>query len=273
MKVVVRIKQKMTCKDRCFNLFFKFKFLLLSNFESMSRRKDNEFHFKQFSVRHDQSTMKVGTDAVLLGAWVDLADAKQILEVGTGSGVISLILAQRSSFGTKIEAIEIDSKSVVQAKENVGNSPWLEKITISQSRFQEWKPKKKYDLIVSNPPFFSNSLLPPNSVRTGARHSVSLTPQELLKHAKELLPTYGRLAIILPYNEGNRFIEEASKFEFYLNKQMAFFTRKDKPQERWLLDFSFQEKPISFSSITLYDEVNNLSKEYKQLTSEFYLNR
>ncbi len=238
----------------------------------MSRKKTSEFYFKRFSVQHDRSTMKVGTDAVLLGAWVDVTNSKQILEVGTGSGVIALMVAQRSSNDTTIDAIEIDTESANQAKENADKSPWPKKINIQQSSFQNWNPKKRYDLIISNPPFFSKSLLPPDSIRSRARHSVALTPQELLKHSKELLSINGRLAIILPFNEGNQFIEEASKFGFYRNKQTEFFTRKGKPQERWLLEFSFQEKPASFSSITLYDKQNNISKEYKQLTSEFYLN-
>lgn len=237
----------------------------------MNRKKDTEFRFKRFSVQHDRSTMKVGTDAVLIGAWVDVTKSKHILEVGTGSGVIALMLAQRSGDESSIDAIEIDAESVLQAKENVSKSPWPEKITVHSTSFQNWNPKKKYDLIVSNPPFFSNSLLPPNSIRSGARHSISLTDEELLKQTKKLLSPDGRLALVLPFAEGNLFIEEAAAFGFHLLQQLAFFTRHDKPQERWLLEFAFKKYPVKTSTLTLYEKGNAQSKEYKQFTSDFYL--
>jgi tRNA1Val (adenine37-N6)-methyltransferase len=252
---------------------FQIKLTGMFNFNEnfTTLKKDTEFRFKMFSIAHHQSTMKVGTDAVLLGAWVNPTGANRILEVGTGSGVIALMMAQRSEENTHIDAIEIDSNSVEQAIENIRKSPWPKKVTIHSSSLQLWSGDEKYDLIISNPPFFSNSLLPPNEARRDARHSITLTAAELLTQSNRLLAPGGRLAIILPYEEGNKFRAMASDHNFYLARQLAFFTRLEKPQERWLFEFSPKPSTMEQSSLTLYIAGNNRSEEYKRLTSDFYL--
>ncbi len=237
----------------------------------MGKKKETTFRFKQFEIHHHKSTMKVGTDAVLLGAWANVDGAKRILEVGTGSGVIALMLAQRTSETAAIDALEIDADSVLQATENVKRSPWPTKVVVIPKALQDWKPDLKYDLIITNPPFFSKSLLPPDPTRTRARHSVNLSSADLLAYSRKLLAHNGTLSVVLPFLEGNAFIQSAMSNQFYLSRQTAVFTRKGKPQERWLLEFKKTEIPCTQTIITLFTSGNERSEAYNDLTSDFYL--
>ena len=175
-------------------------------------KSGSHFHFKKFSVAHDKSTHKVGTDGVLLGAWVSLEEVQRILDVGTGTGVISLMLAQRTPETVTIDAVEIEEDDALQAAENVRQSPWPEKIKVYHKTIQAFSPGKKYDLIISNPPFFVESWLPPEKKRSQARHTEQLSFEELLESATRLLSANGRLAVILPFQEGLQFIESARQF-------------------------------------------------------------
>jgi len=139
--------------------------------------------------------MKVGTDAVLLGAWVNLANVKNILEVGTGSGIISLMLAQRTTPSVKIDAIEIEEEDAQQARENILRSPWPDKIAVHHRALQNFKSNATYDLIISNPPYFINSHLPPSAKRSVARHANTLTYPELISNVKKMLALRGRKTI------------------------------------------------------------------------------
>lgn len=207
--------------------------------------------------------MKVGTDAVLLGAWVNVEGVKSILEVGTGCGVIALMLAQRSE--AVIDAIDIDGDSIEQAKKNIVNSPWSSRIKTHHTSLQDFKSADTYDLIVSNPPFFSNSLLPPAQSRKAARHTETLSFDDLLNVGS------ARLAVILPVAEGGRCIEKARSKNLFLQRSLAFFSRQGKPQERWLLEFSRSEIVSYPQNLTLYKEGDIWTEEYSRLTADFYL--
>jgi len=215
--------------------------------------------------------MKVGTDAVLLGSWVNISEAKRILDVGTGSGVIALMLAQRTTDTIQIDAIEIEENDAEQAKMNVLNSPWPSKIFVFNTSLQNFAPTLKYDLIVSNPPYFINSLLPPSSHRQRTRHTEQLTFEELITHSIRLLNPTGTLAIILPFQEGNSFKQLASKHELHLKRQLAFFSRKEKPQERWLFEFGLGSVETKEEKLILYDTGDIKSDNYINLTKDFYL--
>jgi tRNA1Val (adenine37-N6)-methyltransferase len=230
------------------------------------------FHFKKFSIAQDACTHKVGTDGVLLGAWANVKDSKTILEIGTGSGVIALMLAQRTDLDTTIEAIEIEEADAKQASENVKQSPWAGKITIHHTAAQQFSSQKKYDLIVSNPPFFINSSLPPVEKRGQARHTHSLSFTELLEISKKFLAEHGRLAVILPTVEGQGFIELAKTIQLHCIRQGNFYTRKHKPVERLLLEFELNQPYTEKeeTDILLYDG-NEWSQGYQNLTREFYL--
>jgi tRNA1Val (adenine37-N6)-methyltransferase len=222
-------------------------------------------------VHHDQCSMKVGTDAVLLGSWVDVNNAMRILDVGTGSGVIALMLAQRTSDEVQIDAIEIEKGDAAQAKENVLLSPWPKKISIFNQSIQEFESTIKYDLIVSNPPYFINSLLPPSHHRARTRHTEQLTFEELIMHSIRLLNPTGTLSVILPVQEGNQFKQLAFKKGLHAKRQLAFYSRKEKPQERWLFEFGFEQIKPKEKKLILYESENMKSKDYINLTKDFYL--
>jgi len=222
-------------------------------------------------VRHDLASMKVGTDAVLLGAWTDIKNTKHILEVGTGCGVITFMLAQRTPEGVIIEGLDIDEPSIRQACENGLRTPWHHRLQFHLSSFQEYKPAHQYDLIVSNPPFFINSLLPPQAKRKQARHAGTLSFAELITFSKSMLTRNGRLALILPTAEGNLFKELATASQLYLSKETAVFTKPGKPQERGLLEFSLSSGKATTDKIVLFEINGNKTKAYQELTDEFYL--
>ena len=233
--------------------------------------KSSDFHFKQFSVNQNKSTHKVGTDGVLLGAWASIDNATRILEIGTGSGVISLMLAQRTSDNVSLDAIEIEKEDADQALHNVSKSPWPEKIKIHHTALQDFFPEKKYDLIISNPPYFVNSWLPPDKRRGQARHTHLLSFGELLQSSIRLLNIDGRLAIILPYQESLFFIEQAKKDGLFCIRRCAFRSRVHKPIERLLLEFSLKEEKVISEELTLYQDHDEWSDAYRRLTRDFYL--
>jgi tRNA1Val (adenine37-N6)-methyltransferase len=235
----------------------------------MKRRED--FHFKQFRVAHDRSTHKIGTDGVLLGAWVGVEDATNMLDIGTGSGVIALMLAQRTAQHVRIDAIEIEEEDAAQAIENVKHSPWPQKINVIHSSVQKFAPGNKYDLIVSNPPYFIKSWLPPDEKRSQARHTHELTFEELLHFASHWLTDDGKLAVILPYQEGQQFMAAAQNYNLYPCKQLHFRSRQNKPVERLLTELKKQRQELITEELVLHGEGEEWSEDYKKLTRDFYL--
>jgi tRNA1Val (adenine37-N6)-methyltransferase len=229
------------------------------------------FRFKQFSIEDSQCAMKVGTDAVLLGAWVNVKGVKRVLDVGTGCGIIALMLAQRTEENVNIEGIEIEEQGAKQADENLLETRWCNRVLFHNYSLQTFRSPFKYDLIVSNPPYFNNSQLPPKAHRAKARHTDSLSYPELLHHSIRFLKTKGRLAVILPFEEGKLFVSLAKEVGLYLNRQLAFYSRKEKPQERWLMEFSFEPAPTKKEKLTLHSEGETWSEDYKRLTKDFYL--
>jgi tRNA1Val (adenine37-N6)-methyltransferase len=240
--------------------------------EGSRRKRERVFRFKQFSIRHEKSGMKVGTDGVLLGAWADVSGAKHILEVGSGSGVIALMLAQRSQADSQIDAVEIDKVAFEEAGENIKASPWSEKISVFHSAIQDFEKEINYDLIISNPPYFLNSYKPPDAKRLAARHTENLSFEDLLAAAEKFLTPTGRLDVILPTTEGEQFITLANSKNFLLTRKWTFRTRLEKPVERYLLEFSkHTSKPVDIGEIKLYSQGEEWSEEYSQLTRDFYL--
>jgi tRNA1Val (adenine37-N6)-methyltransferase len=234
-------------------------------------KKHRPFHFKKFSIDHSESTMKVGTDGVLLGAWVAVEGCTSILDIGTGSGVIALMLAQRSAEGTVIDAIEINERDAKVAEGNVFASPWPHKVTIHCIAAQKFESQRRYDLIVSNPPYFSNSFEPPDPSRLLARHTSSLTFDDLIDVALRCMSAEGRLAVVLPFTEGLHFTELAARKGLACTRKYVFRSRKEKPEERFLLEFRRNSTSVDDGEIILYDNGDEWSDAYKQITREFYL--
>jgi len=238
----------------------------------MKRIKNDHFQFKQFSVSHRRSSMKVGTDGVLLGAWVDVSDVDNVLDVGTGSGVIALMIAQRT-LATRVDAVEINQEAVQDARENFEQAPWTRRLNLYHTPIQLYLTECKYDLIISNPPFFINSYKPVDEPRSTARHTESLSFQNLLKAADQLLNPHGRLAVILPPAEGLHFKTLAQAAGMTCIRHWTFRTRRNKPVERLLLEFSKIHKLPDQGEVLLYeyDSGEVWTKEYTALTREFYL--
>lgn len=234
-------------------------------------KSKTHFHFKKFSVSHARSTMKVGTDAVLLGAWVEINQSKHILEIGTGNGTIALMLAQRSQENAAIDAVEIEANDASQANENFLSSPWSSKLHVHHIPIQKFSTDKKYDLIVSNPPYFNNSHRPPDEKRHQARHTITLSYGELVSSTLRHLHEDGKFNVILPFTEGLQFIELAKQSHLFCTRQYSFRTRAEKPIERWLLEFSRTQRPVDTGEILLYKGGEEWSDAYVKLTRDFYL--
>lgn len=229
------------------------------------------FRFKQFTVFHDKCGMKVGADAVTLGAWADVADAETILDVGCGSGLIALMLAQRSE--GKITAIDIDENCICQSKENIKNSPWENRISVLHTSFQDFAARtpETYDLIVSNPPFFNKSLKNPLKSRALARHSDTLSHAELIFYSKKVMNPGGRLCVILPKLEGEQFVFLAEKKKLYCSKKVLVFPNYYKPAKRFLLEFRKVKTNCVEFDLTLEKERGVYTDEYRELVKDFYL--
>ncbi len=232
------------------------------------------FRFKQFVIEQDQCAMKVGTDGVLLGAWADLKGVKKALDVGTGTGLIALMLAQRHP-DCQIDAVEIEAKAAQQANENVASSPFAKNITIHHCSYQTFSAKHPdlYELIVSNPPFFNNSFQPNDKTRTLARHTDSLSYQELIQSSFKLLSPKGQLSVIVPYSEMVDFIKEAENIGLYPKRILKVFPTSSKPCKRVLVSL-WKEKTIHVQQEDLVIEPNKrheYSKEYIALLKDFYL--
>jgi tRNA1Val (adenine37-N6)-methyltransferase len=229
-----------------------------------------DFRFKQFTISRDGATHKVGTDGVLLGAWVNVDKAKSILDIGTGSGVIAIMLAQRNADAV-IDAIEIQHEDAVQAKINAEQSRWKERIHVHEVAVQNYSSSICYDLIVSNPPFFVNSWLPPTEKRAKVRHAQSLSFEDLLESVLRLLSPQGKFGLILPYQEALAFIALAESRNLFCNRMCDFKTRAHKKVERVLMEFGFERDVLIKEEVLLYEEGDVWSEGYVNLTGEFYL--
>ena len=233
---------------------------------------NNYFKFKEFTIEQDRCAMKVGTDGVLLGAWANCDSAKKGLDIGTGTGLVALMLAQRSN--AVIDAVEIDTEAAKQAKENVEKSPWDDRIEVINQSFQEFTKMggKKYDLIVSNPPYFQNAFFAPDEKRTNARHNSNLQLEDLLTGTQKLLSEDGILSIILPYLEGNMFILKASELGLFCVRQTKVLPKPNREPKRLLLEFMKTKKPLVEQEIIIeLNKRHEYSEAYKNLTQDFYL--
>lgn len=230
------------------------------------------FRFKQFTVYHDLCAMKVGIDGVLLGAWAEADSAKRVLDIGTGSGLIALMIAQRSP-QAEITAIDIDKGAVSQARINAKNSPWKDRIHVYHASLQEYAQREeKFDLIVSNPPYFLNSLKAPDEKRSSARHADTLTHKELVLLSKEMLSAEGRLCIILPVEEGRECMKFAEQNGLFCTKTVNIHPKPNVDVKRLLLEFSLHYEPKTEWALTIETENRHqYSPDFTELAKDFYL--
>lgn len=232
---------------------------------------NNWFRFKQFLIRQERSAMKVGTDGVLLGAWAKANDPQHILDIGTGTGLIALMMAQRFA-DASIDAIEIDPDSAREADDNVSASPWSNRIKIIQADFLLWESTGPYDLILCNPPYFKNSLVPPRAERSTARHEHSLPLSELISKSSGLLSAAGSLAIVVPAGRLPEVEQVARASGLYLNKILQVRGTRKAPVKRVLIRLDKNSLPAEIKELVIEPEQRGVfSEEYRQLVSDFYL--
>jgi len=232
------------------------------------------FKFKQFSINQDKTAMKVGTDGVLLGAWTPINhNPFSILDIGTGTGLIALMLAQRTT-AEQIDALEIDEDAYEQAVDNFENAPWSDRLFCFHAGLDEFieEPEDEYDLIVSNPPFYSEDYKTENEQRDLARFQDALPFEELVEAADLLLSENGILAVIIPYKEESRFIALAKDFDLFPTKITRVKGTPTSEIKRSLLAFSRHEIiDILTDELVIETDRHLYTPEYISLTKDFYL--
>ncbi|MDR3141693.1 MAG: methyltransferase [Tannerellaceae bacterium] len=230
------------------------------------------FQFKQFNIQQDKCAMKVGTDGVLLGAWVSAGSCHTILDVGTGTGLIALMLAQRSP--AKIDAIDIDEAAAGQAAGNIASSAFANRIQVFHTSFEEYvtKARHTYDLIVSNPPYFANSLKSPDTQKNLARHTDTLSLSSLLSGSKPLLAPDGRIALVLPCQREKELMETALENKLNVVRKTVVIPLPDASPKRLLLELSANlSAPCLSDTLVIEESRHQYAAGYIQLTKDFYL--
>ncbi|MFV8441143.1 tRNA1(Val) (adenine(37)-N6)-methyltransferase [Flavobacterium sp. LB2P44] len=232
------------------------------------------FSFKQFSIQQDRCAMKIGTDGVLLGAWTPIKnDPFSILDIGAGTGVIALMLAQRSN-AEQIDALEIDDQAYEQAVDNFENSPWSDRLFCFHAGLDEFveEPEDEYDLIVSNPPFYTDDYKSENEKRDLARFANAMPFEDLIEAAALLLSENGIFSVIIPFKEEKNFLAIAAAFELYPLKITRVKGTPATEIKRSLLAFSRNENTsITIDELIIETSRHQYTTEYIELTKDFYL--
>jgi tRNA1Val (adenine37-N6)-methyltransferase len=234
------------------------------------------FRFKRFLVEQGRGVHPVGTDGVLLGAWSEIDNARRILDIGAGTALLALMLAQRTEqqSGVEITAVELLPEACAAARYNVAASPWAERIAVVEQRVQDFSATtgEYFDLIVSNPPFFTEAVWSPDPTRRHSRSAISLDLDDLLDAAERLLAPNGRFCIILPPLQGQRLMEWGSIRGLYCTRRTTVRSRLEKPVERLLIQLERTPYRFDRSSLVLHPEGDGYSAEFRALTGAFYLN-
>ena len=235
---------------------------------------NNFFKFKQFTVFQDQCAMKVGTDGVLLGAWSNVSGCVNVLDIGTGTGLIALMIAQRNA-KVIIDAIDIEENCIKQAQQNIAQSPFVHRIDAQQKTFQYLvqQTDKKYDLIVSNPPYFQNALKSPSVSRSYARHTDTLSFYEIISEGATLLTQNGSIALVLPYEFKQAVLTHAVTVNLYAHRITNVSPVVQKPPKRLLVEFGKREIECIENNLTIEHSRHQYTEDFKVLTKDFYLDK
>lgn len=232
--------------------------------------KNQPFRFKQFVVNQEKGAMKVNTDGVLLGAWTKTDNQEHILDIGTGTGVIALMMAQKN-LEAFIDAIDIDSDSCTQARENFSNSLWKERFRCFNSSLQNFDSGKQYDLIISNPPYFIDSHKSSYATKNKAKHADTLSYQDLLKGIARLMAPTGRASLVLPVFNFAYLEDMAREEELFVTRQTEVIAVSGKLSYLVLAQLERKPKHYSKSEIHIQHESGDFTDEYMSMTREFYL--
>jgi len=241
--------------------------------ESGSALRRDGFTFKQFFVAHDRCAMKVGTDGVLLGAWAPVARVNRILDIGTGSGLLALMLAQRTEDAVTIDAVEIDAAAAEQARENAAASPWHKRVQVHAADIQSWVAQQtgRYELIVSNPPYFAPGVECATPQRDLARSTASLEHSALLACAASSITEEGFFCVVLPENVGMAFIQQALEMGWHLRLRTDIADNDARLPHRVLLAFSPRDGEYFGDRMVIRGPDQHYSEAYTALTRPFYL--
>lgn len=229
------------------------------------------FRFKQFTVQQDKTAMKVGTDGVLLGAWANLEKTQAVLDIGTGTGLIALMAAQRNETA-RIDAIEIEAEAYLQARANVAHSPWADRIKVHRISLFDYFPDHKYDCIICNPPFFTRSTKNPDDKRTLARHNDTLPHDALAIAVSRLLSENGTAHFILPSAESEKFMLYTREANLYPQRITEVYPTPHSVSKRRLISLGFQQISPLPDHLVIELSRHCYSEEYIRLTQDFYLN-
>lgn len=225
------------------------------------------FHFKNFTLNQSQNVFRVGTDGVLLGALTSVENAEKILEVGTGTGLIALMLAQRNP-AAEITAIDINVDSVRLAEENFQISPFSQRLKILHQDYKKFETSDRFDLIVSNPPYFEKN---PSIKDIVARQQTELEFEDLIQKSAKLLSEKGKLSVIIPCDAGNNFEKIAINHQLFANRKIKIFGLKNAAPKRVILEFARRETTVEEFDFTIEKSPRNYSEEYLDLTQDFHL--
>jgi tRNA1Val (adenine37-N6)-methyltransferase len=231
---------------------------------------EKTFKFKQFQICQSDSVMKVGTDGVLIGAAVNCENASRVLDVGTGTGLIALMIAQKCN--ADIYAIDINPESVEIANRNVSDSKYSNRVTVTNTSIQNYSPEIKFDLIVSNPPYFTTKIIAPDKYRAIARHDTELTIADFVENAVRLLTENGRICVIYPPEQMEIFIKLICDKGFFVNSKINVLPRNDMEIVRVITEISKEKTEALVRNIAIENsQRHDFTEEYKALTSDYYL--
>lgn len=229
-----------------------------------------EFQFKQFRLAHGQCAHKIGTDSILLGAWAQSEKVSHILDVGSGSGILSFMLAQKYP-QAEVTGIELDEASFLESLQNLSHSPFRERVQFIREDFKLWQSTKLYDLIISNPPYFAIAQNTKRPERDAARRQNSLSHSLLLQQLKELLHTEGSAQLILPSAEAEKFRALAFKMDLFPNKICRIRSLADGKHIRELFSLQKQKCNCEQTELVLYEKDGSRTQAFAALTQDFYL--
>lgn len=231
------------------------------------------FQFKEFSINQDRCAMKIGTDSVLLGAWTSVEHHPfNVLDIGAGTGILSLMIAQRSK-AKQIEAIEIDDNAFEQCAENFENSPWADRLFCFHASLLEYieAVDEKFDLIICNPPFYTEDYKTENNSRDLARFSDAMPMEHIVFAVIHFLSDNGKFSIIVPYKDEQKYIEEVDLIGLFPNRILRVRGNKTSEIKRSLIEFSYSESPTKISELIIETERHKYTDDYIELTKDYYL--
>ena len=228
------------------------------------------FRFQQFRIEQDQCAMKVSTDGILLGAWAPPIDGGRVLDIGTGTGLLALMYAQRNAH-VEIDAIEIDPAAAEQAKANFEASRFAERLSLYPQALQDFHPSNSYDLFLCNPPYFAAGITPPENARAQARHVQRLDFKDLIEHCGRLGSEKARLAVIIPMDREKDLIDQLSRSHLSLHQRLLINPSPQKAAHRVLILAGRIPQQLREGSLTIYDEQNRYTSAYQTLTKAYYL--